>query len=514
MVQITNFHRNILNRWFPRLKDIEIAKLIIFGFGLVIFFVIMLGMISHLQTDKIHQQTEIMYKHPLIVRRALDVLINEVLKIRLASHNLVFELNDQKNDQARQLIFLSSANILEQFNILRETYLGPTIDVEEAYEAFVKWRNVHQKFIQLNLSKKSSQVNDSEDFTDELTALREQLTVNIKKIDDFAKNKSDELFIEANKLYHSLNKQLIQLVSSILLLSFVIIYILLRNIRNPLIELTVATQRFHNGIMDARSFYESKNELGILSSSFNRLAEKIQKNSKKLENQKTELRILSAQLMSAEERERKRIASDIHDTIGQALSAIKFSVETALIEIEAQSYSTATNSLERVIPLTKQSIEEVRRIIMDLRPSMLDDLGLIATISWFCREYQSIYGHIRIEKEIQVEEADIVPSLKTVIYRILLEALNNVAKHSRTEIVYIHLMKSQDELELMIEDTGYGFEMAEVLSRNIELRGMGLASMKERAKLSGGTFKVNSVPGAGTNISISWPIETISTDQD
>jgi PAS domain S-box-containing protein len=220
-----------------------------------------------------------------------------------------------------------------------------------------------------------------------------------------------------------------------------------------------------------------------------------------------ELRILSAQLLSAEERERKRIAGDIHDSIGQVLSAIKFSVENSLAAINNESVSSAIGILENLIPLTQQSIEEVRRIIMDLRPSTLDDLGLTATISWFCREFESIYTDIRITREIHVEETAISPTLKTVIYRILQEALNNAAKHSRTDIIRLHLMRNKDDLELQVEDTGVGFNLDEVQSRNVNLKGMGLGSMKERAQLSGGDFSIRSTLGIGTRINVSWHIE-------
>jgi len=226
-----------------------------------------------------------------------------------------------------------------------------------------------------------------------------------------------------------------------------------------------------------------------------------------------ELRILSAQLLSAEERERKRIAGDIHDSIGQTLSAIKFSIENSLAAISTESTNSAIEILENLIPLTQQSIEEVRRIIMDLRPSTLDDLGLVATISWFCREFQSVYTNIRIEQETHIEENDISPSLKTVIYRILQEALNNAAKHSRTNIIRLHLMKNKDDLELMVEDTGVGFDLDEERSKNIARKGIGLGSMRERAQLSGGIFTIRSTPGLGTRIIVAWPQEVCCVDQ-
>ena len=216
------------------------------------------------------------------------------------------------------------------------------------------------------------------------------------------------------------------------------------------------------------------------------------------------LRALSAQLLLAEEMERKRIADAIHDSIGQALSAIKFYVENFLTVNEKGSNDPAFKVLEKIVPLTQQTIEEVRRIIMDLRPSTLDDLGLKATISWFCREFQIIYTYIHVEKEIYFEETDIPDHLKTTIFRIVQEAFNNSAKHSKTEHISLKLKKNRDILELLVADNGCGFLVDRVLARHENKSGVGLASMNERVLFSGGNFSIDSTPGVGTQIKASW----------
>ena len=217
-----------------------------------------------------------------------------------------------------------------------------------------------------------------------------------------------------------------------------------------------------------------------------------------------ELRILSNQLLSAEEKERKRIARELHDGIGQALSAIKFSVENSLRQLRNEADHSELKSLEAVIPLTQKTIEEVRRIVKDLRPSILDDLGILATINWFCREFQDIYAGIRIKREIDIQEGDIPSPLKTVIYRILQEALNNVAKHSRADRVQLTLEKSDLGIELKIQDNGMGFDLAKTISLKPSQRGFGLASMRERAELSGAAFDIVSTVGKGTAIRAAW----------
>ncbi len=219
-----------------------------------------------------------------------------------------------------------------------------------------------------------------------------------------------------------------------------------------------------------------------------------------------ELRILSNQLLSAEEKERKRIARELHDSIGQALSAIKFSVENALGQLRKISDPSELEPLEALIPLTQKTIEEVRRIVKDLRPSILDDLGILATINWFCREFQKFYAGIRVKVDLKVRE-DVIPSnLKTVIYRILQEALNNVAKHSAADLVLLSLAQRDRRIILRIQDNGMGFDVSETISMTPSRRGFGLASMRERAGLSGADFQIISEPGRGTTIRVEWDV--------
>ena len=217
-----------------------------------------------------------------------------------------------------------------------------------------------------------------------------------------------------------------------------------------------------------------------------------------------ELRVLSNQLLSAEEKERKRIARELHDSIGQALSAIKFSVENALRELRDAANPIDLGSLEAVIPLTQKTIEEVRRIVKDLRPSILDDLGILATIKWFCREFQNVCAGIRIETAIDIEESDIPLYLKTTIYRIMQEALNNVAKHSKANLVCLQLQKTKTGIHLTIQDNGQGFNLNQAMDIQTSLRGFGLASMRERAEMSGARFKINSEAQSGTKIKVVW----------
>jgi len=223
-----------------------------------------------------------------------------------------------------------------------------------------------------------------------------------------------------------------------------------------------------------------------------------------LKASEAELRHLSGQLISAEERERKRIALDLHDGIGQTLSAIKFSTESALHRILTKQQEAAVAHLQSMTTMTQKAIEDVRRILMDLRPSILDDLGILPTINWFCREFQKVYDHIRIIKDIGLEEGDVPDHLKIVIFRVLQEAFNNVAKHSRSNCVTLRLVKTGSGIEMVIQDEGVGFVPAG-RGPDRETKGFGLAGMKERTELSGGKFEISSSRAGGTSVQALWP---------
>jgi PAS domain S-box-containing protein len=226
------------------------------------------------------------------------------------------------------------------------------------------------------------------------------------------------------------------------------------------------------------------------------------------------LRFLSSQLLKIQEKERKRIARELHDGIGQLLNTIKYSVENVLSHKGRTRPSSAIKTLGAVNPIIQNSIEEVRRICTDLRPPILDDLGILATISSFCHEFNTIYPDIYIEKKVSIQEEEIPDILKTDIYRIMQEAFNNIAKYSKADLVSFFLKKINGSIELTIQDNGLGFDLEATYSRENSKKGFGLTSMRERTELSGGFFSIKSISGDGTIVHASWPCECKDSTQN
>jgi signal transduction histidine kinase len=217
-----------------------------------------------------------------------------------------------------------------------------------------------------------------------------------------------------------------------------------------------------------------------------------------------ELRRLTGLLVNTQENERRRIALDLHDGLGQSLSMIKLSLEKAARLLDGGATAEAGESLQQVIPRIGEALAEVRRVSTELRPSLLDDLGILPTLSWFFREFEAACGQISVEKAFSIAEHDVPAPLKITLYRILQEATNNIVKHAGASQVRVSLRRSDDELHLLIEDNGCGFDADGLACEEGQCRGLGLVSMKERASLSGGSYRLDSAPGQGTRIAVSW----------
>lgn len=215
------------------------------------------------------------------------------------------------------------------------------------------------------------------------------------------------------------------------------------------------------------------------------------------------LRDLSVKLLSAQEDERKLVAMDLHDTIAASLSAIKMRLQR--VPAARSTHTSRDDSIAEVVGMVDGTIAEVRRIMANLRPSMLDDLGLLPTIRYHCREFQKLYSELAVAVTANLAEEAIPQPLKIVMFRVLQEALTNISKHSQATEVHIALGMEQDQLELAVTDNGCGFDLKSTRAASKDGKGFGLSSMHERVRLSGGSFMLQSTRGKGTVIQARWP---------
>jgi signal transduction histidine kinase len=210
-----------------------------------------------------------------------------------------------------------------------------------------------------------------------------------------------------------------------------------------------------------------------------------------------ELKDLSAKLVATQESERKSISRDLHDAVGQSMSAVQFELHDLALALRPYD-AQLRESVDRVRGLVESSLAVIRNMALLLRPSMLDDLGLAAALGWLAREISRPTG-IRI----QVQADDLPPDLpdehKTCVFRIAQEALNNVARHANANAVEITVRASDSWLAITVQDDGRGFQHGRA-------HGLGLTGMHERAESLGGSVKITSGPGKGTLIEVALPL--------
>jgi signal transduction histidine kinase len=215
---------------------------------------------------------------------------------------------------------------------------------------------------------------------------------------------------------------------------------------------------------------------------------------------KEDLQRLSKQLLDAQEAERKRISRELHDELGQALTVIGMNLEELEKAFPSEGSPQLKERLAETTRLADETLEQVREMALGLRPSLLDDLGLVPALRWYCNRLTQ-----RRTIEINFEAVDCKDRLpievETALYRIVQEALTNITRHARASRVHVRLECRESTIVTTIEDDGQGFDPETVASRG----GVGLLGIRERAALLGGSLSIKSQPGQGTRLTLHIP---------
>ncbi len=220
---------------------------------------------------------------------------------------------------------------------------------------------------------------------------------------------------------------------------------------------------------------------------------------------------LFMRIVAAQESERQRIARELHDETGQALTAIGMGLRglSSSLKGNKEEQKQTVQGLRQLESLTAQSLNELQRLITDLRPSHLDDLGLPSALRWYASDIEGRTSLI-VQVEFTGKEREIGASIKTAIFRIVQEALTNVIRHAGAKHVFIKMAYLDEELQVQVRDDGSGFDPR--ASRKDKRIPWGLKGMEERAALLGGQFTLQSKPGQGTTVQVSVPYEQDTTE--
>ena len=222
---------------------------------------------------------------------------------------------------------------------------------------------------------------------------------------------------------------------------------------------------------------------------------------RELEQSRERLRALSRRLLEVQEEERGRLARDLHDDIGQALTALKIQLESLPRSAEAP----LPGRIDECIDTTRHTIERVRQLSLSLRPSQLDDLGLVAALRSHVDRQARVAG-IAAHFDALEAPAEIGADTETACFRVAQEAINNVLRHAHARNLWLHLSTSNGALALSVRDDGSGFDVDSVRRRADAGASLGLTGMEERVALLGGSFELRSLPGHGTAMLATFPL--------
>ncbi|MBU1880006.1 MAG: sensor histidine kinase, partial [Chloroflexi bacterium] len=205
------------------------------------------------------------------------------------------------------------------------------------------------------------------------------------------------------------------------------------------------------------------------------------------------------------EEERQHLARELHDELGQALTAMTLNLAEVERNLPSELAPVLREKLAETRSLVDETLNQVRQLALDLRPSILDDLGLGAALRWYTNRYVQ-----RLDVDVQLEvtglQERLAPAVETTLYRVAQEALTNIARHAQASRVRLHLARQASAVVLLIQDDGRGFDVAEVVAPTASGSGAGLMGMSERAALLGGTLDIQSRPGQGTRLLIEIPL--------
>jgi signal transduction histidine kinase len=254
----------------------------------------------------------------------------------------------------------------------------------------------------------------------------------------------------------------------------------------------------YGGIICQNPYYVPPDEL-LKPNQESREVDRLLNNILKWENSLAQLRALTARLQTVREDERTRVAREIHDELGQALTAIKLEFTALLPDLPVVDVESSQRS-QSILKLLDEAIQSIRRIATELRPGILDDIGLVAAVEWAAEEFQTRTG---IKCQLERPDADIAMDTEsaTALFRIVQETLTNVARHANASEVNIRLTEEHGQLTLEVHDNGRGIGEGQLAGN----RSLGILGMRERALLIGGELTISGPPGLGTTVRVRIP---------
>lgn len=342
----------------------------------------------------------------------------------------------------------------------------------------------------------------------------------------------DEVFA----VTRSLQNRIFVLMAVMLVGALVLVYFATRSVIRPVQALTAATRRIADGDLDSPIQARGQDEVGVLARSFDEMRVKLKNSTDEIQawNRELDARVqertaayeaaakdnarlytelqqkeqirgeLLRRVISAQEDERKRIARELHDETSQSLTALMVGLDTvkmasALDLLKANTRLTSCKSIAETL------LKNIHRLVADLRPSLLDDLGLVPAMAWYGEQRLEPIG-IKFKLDEKGLKDRLPPAIETALFRIVQEAMTNIIRHAQATEVSVKLAREGNWVSLRVADNGQGFDPQALQPVDLHGQGLGLRGMLERASILGGDFNLKTAPGQGTIITIRLPV--------
>ena len=282
-------------------------------------------------------------------------------------------------------------------------------------------------------------------------------------------------------------------------------------VMRPVKGLVRASARLASGDLSTRTgLRHGKDELGQLTRTFDHMAQALEERElerklaeETLQTRDDKLQLLSRRLVESQETERRHIARELHDEVGQTLTVAEMNLQ---VLVQSSRAAPRTGRLKESLQAVERVLEQVRDLSLNLRPSMLDDLGLEPALRWYTKRQASLAG-LDAEFRADALESRLDPLIETACFRVAQEALTNVVRHARARAVAVEMRKQDGGLHLFVRDDGVGFDVAALREQAVLGASLGLLSMEERATLTDGGFACKSAPGQGTEVHAWFPLK-------
>jgi signal transduction histidine kinase len=446
--------------------------------------------------------------YTIVINRLIDARLQD-LRTSAEVSDLFGQLQDLTGDyflyrteRADQQVRILQGDLLQLLNSQKYQKFQRRYQTDSIHDRLQLMSEAYNKLTATFAKKGLSQDEATQEFQNRLIT---QVTITDREIADSLNEISNNIREEVLSLRRF--SSLLGLIALILIVSYIIGMSLLlsKSVVQPVLNLYEGMKIISCGNLDFRVEPAGPGEIRELSQGFNQMTASLSKLTATLRKSQEDLRYLTSELITAQERERQHLGLELHDDLGQLLMVLKMRLRAVQRNLSPDA-AGSRDELEDALTFVNEIVERIRQLSRSLRPTVLEDMGLNTGLKLLFEDFQKYHG-LRLSVAMDDIEKLFPWENQIVIYRIFQESLTNVAKHAGATAVMVAIKKLDGCVDFQMQDNGCGFNVQQVLEKHSGSRGLGLAALDERVRMLGGDLHFWSQPGQGTRLHFTVPVE-------